>query len=166
MVERNIPYDMTNVMILKEILSTTTFNQGEWSAPMPACKQVPCPPIISLVRKKIIICKRLSQLWEFFWSRDNLYSLMIIRCEIRLCESLKPIMVWKDIEWCSMLNCVWSKWWWCWWPRWRWRNENGDDVDGQNGEGADEIKMMMIRDLSCTMNKCFKPTKRLRCLSR
>ena len=67
MVERNIPYDMMNMMILKEILSTTTFNQGEWSAPMPACKQVPCPPIISLVRKKITP-------ESLFWLRDFVFS--------------------------------------------------------------------------------------------
>jgi len=32
----------------------TCLPTGEWSAPIPACKQVPCPPIISLVRDPLV----------------------------------------------------------------------------------------------------------------
>ena len=43
------------MIMMVMVVMMTIDNPGEWSAPIPACKQVPCPPIISLVTLVIII---------------------------------------------------------------------------------------------------------------
>ena len=43
------------MIMMVMVVMMTIDNPGEWSAPLPACKQVPCPPIISLVTLVIII---------------------------------------------------------------------------------------------------------------
>ena len=123
--------------VMMIILST-----GKWSAPIPACKQVPCPPIISLVIFIIIIIFIFTVFNIFILfmiiTRPNEYysCLWIISDESSLsgegssCESH-----WDPAWYISvfMVSCDWSEDWK--WDQWC---VNNDHDDNDYGSGLDD----------------------------